>query len=124
MLSAVDESDCGGYVQLGGTGFASAQRPILEVNFRNTRGVEDRFTYQTLNAGNAGVLYLSDNSLEKTVIKNITYTNAGSVDLVYNSVGASAYPVSSNMLQIAKGLSLSVQQTITAATYSPHEYAV
>ncbi len=123
MLSAVQDTACGGYVQLGGTGFSSGKRPILEVKFRNTRGLEDRFTYQTMSIGAAGELYICDNSLERTIIKPLAYTYAGSVNLVYNSIGSGSSPVPSNMLSIANGWSLSVNQTITHGTYSDYGYA-
>lgn len=124
MLSAVQDSSCGGYVQLGGTSFSYGKRPILEVSFRNTRGIEDRFTYQTMSVGAAGNLYICDNSLETTVIKPLAYTYAGSVDLVYNSIGSGSSPVPLDMLDIANGWSLSVNQTITHETYSDYGYAV
>lgn len=106
LLGAEGEDRCGGYVQLGGTGFSAAKQPILEVTFRNQKGLEDRYTYQVMSVGNAGNLYLCDYSLEKTVVKALADTYAGSVSLVYNSVGASSL-LPSDRLQIAQGWSLS-----------------
>ena len=123
MISALDENNCGGFAQLGSTSFPSSQRPILEVNFRNIRGIEDRFTYQVMDVGNAGTLYICDNSFARTIIKNLTYSCAGSIDLVYNSIGSSSYPTPANTLQIAKGWSLSCTQTVSLSTFS-YEYAV
>ena len=99
-------------VQLGGTGFPAAKQPILEVTFRNQKGLEDRYTYQVMSVGNAGKLYLCDYSLEKTVVKALADTYAGSVSLVYNSVGASSL-LPSDRLQIAQGWSLSADRTIS-----------
>ena len=112
LLGAEGEDRYGGYVQLGGTGFPAAKQPILEVTFRNQKGLEDRYTYQVMSVGNAGNLYLCDYSLEKTVVKTLADTYAGSVSLVYNSVGAASL-LPSDRLQIAQGWSLSADRTIS-----------
>ncbi len=72
--------------------YKSAGNPMMVINYRNTMGVEDYYTYQTQDIGRAGTAYVGDYSGGITLVNNIS-TSAStvaplSIGLVYNSAMA------------------------------------
>ena len=65
------------------------------VSYRNTNGIEDYYTYQTMGIGNAGTAYIGDFSGQLTLCKHLlsyaSTVNPVSLDLVYNSSYAMRY---------------------------------
>lgn len=68
---------------------ASNQSPMLFVSYRSVLGIEDYYTYATLDAGEAGSVYISDFTGQMTVTKElVSYAstiNPFAMSLVYNS---------------------------------------
>ena len=63
--------------------------PVLQIFYRDTRGVEDYYTYQTQDLGYAGTGYVGDYNSQLTVSKTIASYNSTimsySLGIVYNS---------------------------------------
>ncbi len=64
-------------------------RPYLAVAYRNTAGMEGYYTYNTLDAGNAGTAYIADSTGQLKVTNELvsyySTVNPVSIGLVYNS---------------------------------------
>ena len=77
------------------TWFSYANRVYFVVSYRNTNGIEDYYTYQTLGVGNAGTAYIGDFSGQLTVCKKLvsyaSTVNPVSIDMIYNSSYALQY---------------------------------
>lgn len=69
--------------------WANNNPPVLLVSYQNILGIEDYYSYATLDAGAAGTAYICDYSGQLTAVKElVSYTsdiNPFSVSLVYNS---------------------------------------
>lgn len=67
----------------------SNRTPMLFVSYRSVLGIEDYYTYATLDAGEAGTVYISDFTGQMTVTKElVSYAstiNPFAMKLVYNS---------------------------------------
>lgn len=67
----------------------TVNRPRMAIAYRNTRGVEPIYTYQQANIGRAGVSYVSDFSMQNTLIVPLFTSPSNvmpfSLSLVYNS---------------------------------------
>ena len=50
--------------------------PVLQIFYRDTRGVEDYYTYQTQDLGYAGTGYVGDYNSQLTVSKTIASYNS------------------------------------------------
>ena len=76
-------------VQLASEEYSIYSLPGLSIAYRSTVGVEPYFTYATFGAGNAGGVYLSDNSGQITAMRQVagyaSSVNPFSANLVYNS---------------------------------------
>jgi len=74
---------------------SSGTVPVFTLVYRDTKGIEDYYTYQNYSAGRAGTAYLSDYTSEMTLMKNDTsYANASlSFDVfhVYNTAYSGKY---------------------------------
>ena len=49
----------------------SGAEPVLQIMYRDTRGVEGYYTYQTQDIGNAGTAYVSDYTSQLTIMKPV-----------------------------------------------------
>ena len=99
--------------------------PILQIIYRDTKGVEEYFTYQTHVVGNAGIAYVGDYNGQLIVIKSVadyesTLMSYG-LNLVYNSAYHDQYFTDNGLLIHSKdfskmrtgvGWKLSAQETI------------
>ena len=76
-------------VQLASEEYSIYSLPGLSIAYRSTIGVEPYYTYSTFGVGNAGGVYLSDNSGQITVMREVasyaSSVNPFSANLVYNS---------------------------------------
>ena len=110
-------------------------KPILNVAYRNTVGVEDYYTYQTVSAARAGTVHISDYSSQLTLINtDVSYsTEAISADIshVYNTAYANQHFDDANMntqdfsaMKVGLGCKLSIQQTLKRATIGDTEYMI
>lgn len=100
-------------------------RPIFQILYRDTRGVEGYYTYQTQNIGNAGVGYVGDYNLQLTVAKTLaSYSSASQpfdLGIVYNSSYSGKHFTNDGDIHtkdyskmiVGKGWKLNVQETVT-----------
>lgn len=76
-------------LQFAAKEYSVYQLPALTIAYRTSIGVEDYNTYTTLGVGNAGGVYLSDNTGQITVVREIaayaSTINPFSMNMVYNS---------------------------------------
>ncbi|MGN0335847.1 MAG: RHS repeat domain-containing protein, partial [Lachnospiraceae bacterium] len=103
--------------------------PILQIVYRDTKGLEDYYTYQTQNIGNAGVGYISDYTSQLTLVRPIASYESTimpySLNLVYNSAYAKQYFTESTAsdpakihtknyanMRLGNGWKLSAQETV------------
>ena len=109
--------------------------PYFIVAYRNTVGVEDYYTYQTVSAARAGTVHISDYSSNITLINtDVSYsTEAISADIshVYNTAYANQHFDDANMntqdfsaMKVGLGCKLSIQQTLKRATIGDTEYMI
>ncbi len=132
-----------------GNSYFTSQHPRMKISYRNTRGIEDKYTYQTLEVGRAGTSYISDYTLDNTHIVPLFSSSSNvmpfSVSLVYNTSMTGSYFSSryydsnaqttveakndintldySNML-VGIGWKLSLQQTVKPLTVGGITYLV
>ena len=96
----------------------SGTTPTLYVTYRNNVGLENYFTYQAFDVGNAGTAYIADHSGYLTVLTPLvsfaSTSNPFTLDLVYNS--SMDFPLLDPTLNvktsIGKGMSLNIIQEI------------
>lgn len=98
--------------------------PIFQIFYRDTRGVEDYYTYQTQSLGNAGTGYISDYNSQLTVAKTIASYNSTimpyEIGLVHNSTYSEGYFTNGgdihskdfSKMVIGTGWKLNIQQTV------------
>jgi len=85
VLAPYSAEECTAFVRFASMSYSS-NKPVVEVSYRYNTGIEDCYTYQTMNVGSAGTVYLSDFSLQSTVIRTLANNGIVSFDMVYNSV--------------------------------------
>ncbi len=128
-------------VMFSSSEYTSGATPVFTIVYRDSKGVEDYYTYQTYSAGNAGTAYISDYTSELTLIKNdLSYSNA-SVGLdvyhTYNTVYAGKYftynsseGISSintlpfNAMRFGDGWKLNIQETVKYIGIEDSHYLV
>ena len=92
--------------------------------YRDTRGLEDYYTYQVQEIGNAGTAYIGDHNGQLTLAKNlISYESTAmpySLDLVYNTSYDSNHfrplgdvHTKNYDMCLGRGWKLSAQETVT-----------
>ena len=109
--------------------FRSVSYPFFSVTYRDTKGIEGYFTYQTHDVGNAGTAYVGDYNGQLTVVKPVGYYESTimsyGLNLVYNSAypntyfsdnGTSIHSKNFANMRVAAGWKLSAQETITTVT--------
>ncbi len=120
----------------GNTNYSS-EKPRMKISYRNTRGIEDRYTYQTLNIGRAGTSYISDYTLQNTHIVPLFSSPSNvmpfSVSLVYNTSMTGRYfskdydgvnTQNYNEMLVGIGWKLSLQQSVVPVTVGGVTYLV
>ena len=111
--------------------------PYFIVNYRNTVGLEDYYTYQTVSAARGGTVHIGDYSsqltLENTIASYNTDAISTDVSLVYNTAYASRNFSGSgdgmnvpdlSYMKIGLGWKLSVAQTLKEVSLSGTTYIV
>ncbi|MBP3412148.1 MAG: hypothetical protein J6K89_02710, partial [Oscillospiraceae bacterium] len=94
VLKAVDEENTFCRAAFYGPN-SSTNRPVIFVSYRNTVGIESYFNYQTFSHGRAGVSYISDYSMQNTLVVPLIQSSSEvmpfSLNLVYNSAYGGRY---------------------------------
>ena len=111
--------------------------PALILGYRNTVGLESYYTYQTLPIGRAGTSYISDYTMQNTLVVPLLDSPSNvmpfSLSLVYNSAyGSKAFTSSSEAIHtknysnmiLGAGWKLSAQQTVVSTTVSGTTYRI
>ena len=112
-------------------------RPILQVSYRNTVGLEDYYTYRSAGIGRAGTAYIGDYSNQLTVVNSVAGYGSDAVGaelaLVYNTAyagynfgeaaGGMNAPELGNM-KFGLGWKLSLEQTVKEVTVGGERYLV
>ncbi len=114
-----------------------ADSPYFIVNYRNTVGLEDYYTYQTVSAARGGTVHIGDYSSQLTLVNTITSYNTDAistdVSLVYNTAYASRDFGGSGdgmnvpdlgSMNVGLGWKLSVAQTLKEVSLSGTTYIV
>lgn len=110
--------------------------PILQITYRDTRGIEDYYTNTSQSVGQAGTAYIGDYNNQLTLIKNDLSNNGSVMDFVlshvYNSETAYAnFTTDANMhtkrytnMNIGSGWRLSIQETVVPFTIGSKKYYI
>ncbi len=139
VITDDDESTVGSRAAFRGAGNTNytSGKPCMKILYRNTRGIEDKYTYQTLNVGRAGTSHISDYTLDNTHIVPLFSSSSNvmpfSVSLVYNTALTGKYFSGSysdvntqnyNNMLVGVGWKLSLQQTVKQLTVGGITYLV
>lgn len=123
-------------IQENSAGYFSSAQPLLLISYRNTTGLEDYYTGQSMSMGRAGTAAIRDYAKELTVDRTDLYTTGTvlpfSIRHVYNSDFGDQYFTSSAGLQtknfsnmkIGMGWKLNIQETVIEKTIGTKTYAV
>ena len=111
--------------------------PYFIVNYRNTVGLEDYYTYQTVSAARGGMVYIGDYSSQLTLVNTAASYNTEAVSTDLNLVYNTAYAGSNfggtgngmntpdlGSMKTGTGWKLSLAQTIKEVTLSGANYIV
>ena len=110
--------------------------PILQITYRDTRGIEDYYTNTSQSISQAGTAYIGDYNNQLTLIKNDLSNNGSVMDFalshVYNSATSYAnFTTDANMhtnrytnMNIGSGWRLSVQETVVPFTIGSKKYYI
>ncbi len=139
VITDDDESTVGSRAAFRGAGNTNytSGKPRMKISYRNTRGIEDKYTYQTLGVGRAGTSYISDYTLDNThVVPLFSFPSnvmPFTLSLIYNTSLTDHYFTDkaphvntrnySSMI-LGMGWKLSVQQTITERLIGNTTYMV
>ena len=107
--------------------YGDTNPPVLVVNYRDTTGIEDYYTYAALGAGSAGSAYIADATGQMTVAKElVSYASAinpFSLNLVYNSSVSNAPAEKLGYtMNMGTGWRLDVLQTIEPEVIGTDNY--
>ena len=126
--ATIDQSNTNGRFKDG--------HPILQITYRDTRGIEDYYTNTSQSIGQAGTAYIGDYNNQLTLIKNDLSNNGSVMDFVlshvYNStVSYANFTTDANMhtnrytnMNIGSGWRLSVQETVVPFTIGSKKYYI
>ena len=126
--ATIDQSNTNGKFKDG--------HPILQITYRDTRGIEDYYTNTSQSIGQAGTAYIGDYNNQLTLIKNDLSNNGSVMDFVlshvYNStVSYANFTTDANMhtnrytnMNIGSGWRLSVQETVVPFTIGSKKYYI
>ena len=116
----------------------SSSSCTLIVQYRNTTGIEDYYTYETHSVGRAGTVYVGDYSGNVTVVKEIlSFPNTAipySLSMVYNSgycsnhisngLQAGLYAPDYSQMKTGYGWQLSAMESCKLTTIGDRKYIV
>ena len=116
---------------------STSSRPRITITYRNTAGIESMYSYQTIGIGRAGTSYISDFSLQNTLVVPIVVSsseiNPFSLSLVYNTVYGENYFTNSapglhtksfSSMLVGVGWKLSAQQTVVSQSVGGVTYLI
>ena len=111
MFKVADESVAATWRQFYSSDYGDVdKKPALLIQYRQTRGIEPYYTYQTMGAGHAGSAYLCDHTGQLKVMKNVagysSTVNPFSLNLVYNSDYFSGDATATDNIQSTHGLDM------------------
>lgn len=110
MFKVADESVAATWRQFFSSEYSGYVNPALCIYYRQTRGIEPYYTYQTMGAGHAGSAYLCDHTGQLKVMKNVagysSTVNPFSLNLVYNSDYFSGDATATDNIQSTHGLDM------------------
>ena len=111
--------------------------PYFIVNYRNTVGLEDYYTYQTASAARAGTLHIGDYTNQVTLVNtDVSYSSEAvptEISHVYNSAyagvifdkdSAGINTQNYKTMLVGLGWKLSIQQTVKKVTIGDTEYLI
>ena len=131
MLAAYDEASMnGGYCAKGVLRFINTNAyPMLQIMYRDTKGIEGYYTYQTHDHGNAGTVYVGDYNSQMTIVKPVAFYDSTiqsyGINLIYNSSfsdrrftndGKNLHTEDFLEMKSGYGWKLSLQETVVATT--------
>ncbi|MDD4414258.1 MAG: carbohydrate binding domain-containing protein [Oscillospiraceae bacterium] len=92
--------------------------PKFLVTFRDTRGLENYWTYTSVSAGRAGTAYIQDFSGDLVFVHDEVATTGLKMPITLSRVynGTNRENRTSNAPQVGKGWNLTLQQSVTAVT--------
>ena len=107
--------------------YGDTNPPVLVVNYRDTTGIEDYYSYATLGVGSAGTAYISDATGQLNIVKGlVSYASAINpfvLNMVYNySVPATPCKNLGYSMYVGEGWKLDVMQKIEAVTLGGTDY--
>ena len=115
----------------------SGNRPRIMIEYRNVRGIESDYTYQTASIGNAGTAYIGDFAMQTTLVVPLVSdpsdTMPLSVSLVYNSSLNGCYfsgnykdvhTANFDTMKIGIGWKLSLQETVVPLSLDETNYLI
>ncbi len=126
--ATIDQSNTNGRFKNG--------HPILQITYRDTRGIEDYYTNTSQSVGQAGTAYIGDYNNQLTLIKNDLTNNGSAMDFVLSHVYNSAtnyanFTQDANMhtkrytnMNIGSGWRLSIQETVVPFTIGKTKYYI
>ena len=93
--------------------------PVIELEYRNSKGIEDYYSYTDLDGGEAGTAYVNDYTGNLVFIQEGISTSGEkapvSVNLIYNSADKTRYNYGSKPY-VGKGWKLNIQQTVKSSS--------
>ena len=119
MLKPVDEAannQCAGFYS--SSYYDTTPRPVIQITYRNNRGLEDYWTYSSFAVGTAGTAYINDYTGNLTFITNDMSTTGNfstSVQHVFNNYMAGV-KYQETAPYTGLGWKLNIQQTIRPST--------
>ncbi len=136
-LIATNESTGTACANYAGLSSNRDRRPRIMIEYRNVRGIESDYTYQTASIGNAGTAYIGDFAMQTTLVVPLVSdpsdTMPLSVSLVYNSSLNGCYfsgyykdvhTADFDTMKIGIGWKLSLQETIVPLSLDETDYLI
>ena len=100
--------------------------PVLQVNYRHARGIEDYYTYETVDARAAGTAYISHETGKMTLVHPTVTDESYTLSHVYNShygdwaftKNAAFHTVDYSRMFVGAGWKLSAQQSVVTQLFT------
>lgn len=107
--------------------YGDTNPPVLVVNYRDTTGIEDYYSYATLGVGSAGTAYIADATGQLNIVKGLVSYASSINPFVLNMVYNSSVPVAPGerlgyAMRVGAGWKLDVMQKIEAVTLGGTDY--
>lgn len=107
--------------------YGDTNPPVLVVNYRDTTGVEEYYSYATLGVGSAGTAYIADATGQLNIVKGLVSYASSINPFVLNMVYNSSVPVAPGerlgyAMRVGAGWKLDVMQKIEAVTLGDTDY--